>query len=167
MQAVHELGHVLAAWATGGRVAKVQLHPLAISYTLLSANPSPLVVAWMGPIFGDIIPLVAWLIARRLRLRCAFLLQFFAGFCCVANGGYLVGGSVYEMGDARDLLQSGASRWQLFGFGFVFVAIGLYCWNGLGRYFGFGELAEKVDSKIAIAVTLIAVLAIGLELLLG
>ena len=27
MQAVHESGHALAAWLTGGRVARVVLHP--------------------------------------------------------------------------------------------------------------------------------------------
>ncbi len=31
MMAVHELGHVVGAWLTGGRVAKVVLHPLTIS----------------------------------------------------------------------------------------------------------------------------------------
>jgi hypothetical protein len=49
MQAVHELGHVLAAWATGGTVRKVVLLPWAFSQTQLAANPEPLVVAWGGP----------------------------------------------------------------------------------------------------------------------
>ena len=30
MQAVHELGHILAALATGGSIANVELHPLSI-----------------------------------------------------------------------------------------------------------------------------------------
>jgi hypothetical protein len=85
----------------------------------------------------------------------------------VANGAYLAGGSIYEMGDAGDLLRFGAARWQLWGFGFVFVPLGLYCWNGLGRFFGFGEQAEEVDSKITVLVTVIAALVVGLELLLG
>ena len=45
MQAVHELGHVLGALASGGRVARVVLHPLTISRTDLVANPRPALVA--------------------------------------------------------------------------------------------------------------------------
>jgi hypothetical protein len=44
MQDVHELGHVTAAWLTGGRVSHVVVDPLAISRTDLSENPRPLVV---------------------------------------------------------------------------------------------------------------------------
>src|SRR5260221_4916233 len=35
MQAVHELGHVIGAWLTGGQVSQVVLHPLTISRTHL------------------------------------------------------------------------------------------------------------------------------------
>src|SRR5208337_624939 len=52
MMAVHELGHVVAAVATGGKVEKVVLHPLMISRTDVSPNPSPLIVVWAGPIVG-------------------------------------------------------------------------------------------------------------------
>ena len=45
MQAVHELGHVLAAWLTGGAVQRVVLSPLEISRTDVMPNPRPLVVA--------------------------------------------------------------------------------------------------------------------------
>jgi len=34
MQAVHEFGHVLGAWLTGGRVERVVLSPLTISRTI-------------------------------------------------------------------------------------------------------------------------------------
>ena len=38
MQAVHESGHVIGAWMTGGRVERVVLHPLTISRTDLAAT---------------------------------------------------------------------------------------------------------------------------------
>src|SRR5262249_34871163 len=60
MQAVHELGHVLGAWLTGGRVARVVLHPLTISRTDLGHNPSPLAVVWAGPVFGALAPVLLW-----------------------------------------------------------------------------------------------------------
>jgi hypothetical protein len=52
MQAIHESGHVLGAWLTGGRVARMVLHPLTISRTELAHNPNPLAVVWAGPVFG-------------------------------------------------------------------------------------------------------------------
>ena len=58
MQAVHEAGHVFGAWATGGRVARVVLHPLTISRTDLEHNPYPLAVVWAGPVFGVVVPVV-------------------------------------------------------------------------------------------------------------
>ena len=63
MQAVHESGHVLGAWLTGGRVARVVLNPLTISRTDLDDNPRPLVVVWAGPLFGVGLPLL--LLASR------------------------------------------------------------------------------------------------------
>src|ERR1700694_3950238 len=79
MQAVHESGHVLGAWVTGGRVARVVLHPLTISRTDVSQNPNPLAVVWAGPVFGVLLPLVFWGTAAVLRLPGAFVLRFFAG----------------------------------------------------------------------------------------
>ena len=44
MMATHELGHVLGAYISGGRVSQVVLHPLTISRTDLAHNPHPLLV---------------------------------------------------------------------------------------------------------------------------
>jgi hypothetical protein len=94
MQDVHELGHVIGAWFTGGRVARVVLHPLGLSRTEMRSNPLPLVVAWAGPVLGTLMPLALWGIARRRRWSVAFLPRFFAGFCLIANGSYLGVGSM-------------------------------------------------------------------------
>src|SRR2546423_121801 len=84
MQALHELGHVLGAWASGGRVARVGPPPLAILRPDLAHNPPPLVVVWAGPVLGVLLPLLLW--AGGRRLPGAFVLRFFAGFCLIANG---------------------------------------------------------------------------------
>src|SRR3954465_3741643 len=81
MQAVHESGHVLGAWLTGGRVARVVLNPLPISRTDLADNPRPLLVVWAGPVVGVAVPLLLWAMAAAVRLTGAFVLRFFAGFC--------------------------------------------------------------------------------------
>ena len=135
MQAVHECGHVLAAWAAGGTVQRVVLHPLTISRTDVSPNPHPLIVAWGGPIFGVVAPLVLLAASKSYRTRCTQFLRFFAGFCMVANGAYIGAGSFYEIGDAGDLLRHGAPRWSLFGFGMITLAAGLWVWHRLNWRF--------------------------------
>src|SRR5436305_1539520 len=85
MQIVHECGHVLGAWATGGLVKKVVLRPWTLSRTDLASNPDPLVVAWAGPVFGAVVPLAVWLTVALARWPGAYWLRFFAGFCLIAN----------------------------------------------------------------------------------
>jgi hypothetical protein len=164
MQVVHELGHMLAAWATGSRIAEVKLHPAAISYTLLAPNPQPLVVAWMGPLVGAILPLLASMIARRWKLRGWYVLQFFAGFCLVANGAYLIGGAVNNIGDAADLLRHGTPKLMIYLFAVPAILVGLCLWNGLGAYFGLGPQAKQVDSRVALVVLLLLLATITIEL---
>jgi hypothetical protein len=167
MQAVHELGHVAAAVLSGGRVAEVILHPATISYTRLAANPHPLFVAWMGPLIGTTLPLAALAIARYCKLPGWYLWQFFAGFCLVANGAYLAFGSLSEVGDAGDLLRYGTPLWLPWLFGLVTIPLGIWLWNGLGPYFGFGAARGEVNRIAAYAMLGLVVASVGLELLLA
>lgn len=136
MQAVHEMGHVLGAWATGAQVERVVLHPLTISRTDVSENRHPLVVTWMGPVFGVAAPVALWLIAVLARMPGAFVLRFFAGFCLIANGGYLAFGSLQRIGDCGTLLSHGAPLWSLILFGAIAMPLGLALWNRTGPDFG-------------------------------
>ena len=151
MQAVHELGHVVGAYATGGRVARVVLHPLRLSRTDLAQNPRPLVVAWAGPLGGVLGPLGLWGIAAVSRGDWAFLPRFFAGFCAVANGAYIGCGAFAWIGDAQQLRQHGAPVPLLAGFGIVCVALGLWLWHGQGRHFGLGPNRNEVRPGMAYA----------------
>src|SRR2546427_6300618 len=90
MQVVHEMGHVLVARVTSGEVVKVALHPLIVSRTDLGENPHPLAVVWGGPIIGCIFPLFLFALASVSKLPGAYMFRFFAGFCLVANGVYIV-----------------------------------------------------------------------------
>lgn len=145
MQAVHELGHVLAATFTGGTVARVVIHPLAISRTDLASNPAPTTVAWGGPLVGVALPLLLTGTIRLLRLRrgraeseitadrrwtaAQFLGDYFAGFCLIANGVYIGVGSFDGVGDAGDLLRHGTPRWMLLAFGLASSIGGLLVWH--------------------------------------
>jgi hypothetical protein len=140
MQAIHELGHVLGAVLTGGRVKRVVLSPLTISRTDLSENPHPLFVAWAGPLFGAATPLLLWVAAfgavKHSFARLRHFLQFFAGFCLLSNGLYISLGSFHHIGDSGDLLHFGSPIWNLWLFGAVTTPLGLFLWHKMGPRFG-------------------------------
>ena len=148
MQAVHESGHITAAYLTGGRVATVVLHPLTISRTDLSDNPKPALVVWAGPVVGVLLPLALWGVAAGLRLQGAFVLRFFAGFCLVANGAYIGGGSFDGIGDCGEMLRHGSERWHLWQFGARTVPAGFWLWHRQGRHFGLGKAGERVGEGV-------------------
>jgi hypothetical protein len=165
MMAVHELGHVFNAWLSGGQVVHLVLYPLAISRTDVAPNPHPQFVAWGGAMLGTAAPLVLLVIGRLANFRYSYLLAFFAGFCCLANGLYLAVGSFAGIGDAGDLLRHGAAQWELLLFGIPFSLLGLWLWNGLGPNFGFGTQG-KVDRSAAVCLAVAFLVVFGIELLL-
>ena len=131
MQMVHEFGHVLGAWLSGGSVRLVALNPFSISRTELADNPQPLVVVWAGPVVGVTLPLLVWAIAKIARLGGRFVLRFFAGFCLVVNGLYIGIGSFNRIGDCGEILRHGSQLWQLWLFGLLTAPVGV--WLGTGK----------------------------------
>ena len=148
MQAIHECGHGLGAWLTGGRVARMVLHPLTISRTDLADNPNPLAVVWAGPVFGVAAPLLLWAVAAAARLPGAFVLRFFAGFCLLANGLYIGVGSFDHVGDCSVMLRHGSPMWQLWLFGLLTAPAGLSLWHRQGRHFGLGSVNGEVSRSV-------------------
>jgi hypothetical protein len=167
MMVVHECGHVLGALATGGTIAKVVLHPLAISRTDLSLNPWPLTVAWAGPVVGVLSPLLVWSAAALVNCRWTFLFRYFAGFCLIANGAYIGLGSLQGVGDAGDLLQFGTPRWWLWLFGAIAMTSGLWLWHELAPHFGIGGHPKPLDSSAAYISSGLLLLVILLECIFG
>lgn len=165
MQAVHEFGHVLHAWMSGGSVARVVLHPLEISRTDVEPNPHPQFVAWGGPVWGSVIPVLVWLCVRWRGWPREWLLRFFAGFCLIANGAYLGVGAFFPVGDAEVLLHSGVSRWSLAVFGLATFPAGLWLWNALGPYFGWGPDKRPIDRHTAAGVMILLTAIVALEIL--
>jgi hypothetical protein len=169
MMGLHECGHILHGCLSGARLAGMRLPIWGFSQTHFAANPHPLFVVWGGPLWGCLFPLVI-LAGARLMRRVAhrdealsasggrdFLMAWFAGFCLIANGSYLLGGAFMSGGadDAGVILQSGGARWQLVAFGLPAIAAGLYLWNGLGPCFGLGPAHGKVDRKAAVGVAIV------------
>jgi hypothetical protein len=154
----------LTAWLTGGAVDYVVLHPLQISWTKLSRNPHPQLVAWGGPIGGALMPLALFCLARLARIRGKYLFQFFAGFCLIANGLYLIVDSFGGEGDGGTLLKHGASKWELLAFGILTIPLGFWLWHGIGRYFGLGPANGRVNWQATASSVGLLLAAIVLEL---
>lgn len=161
MMAVHELGHIVGAWLTGGRVETVVLHPLSISRTDVAPNPHPAVVVWLGPLLGCLLPLAILLaIPKRLQtLRNSA--KFFAGFCLIANGAYIAFGALEGIGDSGEMLRKGTPTWCLLAFGAVTIPLGLYQWHQLGSLV---QLFQPTQISAFQAYLVIAALAILITL---
>jgi hypothetical protein len=167
MQAIHESGHVIGAWLTGGKVARVVLNPLTISRTDLSHNPSPLIVVWSGPAIGTVAPLLICVMGAALSSPGAFVLRFFAGFCCLANGLYIGVGSFGQIGDCGEMLRHGSDLWQLWLFGAFTVAVGLLLWHGQSRHFGVGPAKMQIDRGVAYGSLVAFIALLILDLFIG
>lgn len=141
MEAMHELGHVINARLSGGRVARVELPLAGFSRTDLAANPHPQFVAWGGMLWGTVLPLALagalTLRRRRANGRVMGILgaaaAFFAGFCLVANGAYIGLGGFMSAGDGPDLIRHGAPPWLLLVAGGAALVLGLLLWHRGGR----------------------------------
>lgn len=159
MMAVHEAGHILAAWGTGGIVQEIKLRPLAISRTDIHPNPSRLLVVWSGPVVGALLPLLALGIAPMKHPAILRHAMFFAGFCLIANGTYIAAGSFDQVGDCKVMLQEGSPQWTLLLFGAITVPAGFWHWHRMGSFrsfFTFPDFAS-VDATWTIAALLILV----------
>ena len=163
MMAVHEFGHVVGAWLTGGTVNRVVLHPLTISRTDVSPNPSPAIVVWLGPLLGCALPMLlvpatGWIKGRAKDV--GPLAMFFAGFCLVANGAYIAIGAFDGVGDCGVMLKTGSPLWALLVFGVVAMAVGFMVWHRLGSIGDFVGNPDRVEPATAyvIATLLITVL---------
>jgi hypothetical protein len=162
---VHEFGHALTAWLTGGSVTLMLLHPLQISWTTVAHSSHPQLVAWGGAFWGSLLPVVFLLMARLVRSPGVYLFQFFAGFCLIANGLYLLVDSFGRGGDGGTLIHNGASQWELILFGIIAAPLGFWLWHGLGRYFGLGAARRQVSHQaVAISLSLL-VITVVMELL--
>ena len=153
MMAVHELGHVLGAWITGGTVERVVLRPLAISRTDVSPNPSPAIVVWLGPIVGCLLPLAMTAVIPKQFSILLGMARFFAGFCLVANGVYISIGLLERVGDCGEMLRTGTPPWTMITFGAVTVPTGLSIWHRLGSFKSFLQNPGDLPAPIAYAVS--------------
>ena len=167
MMIVHEFGHVIGAWVSGGTVAKVVLHPFAISRTDPTHNSHPLVFVWAGPLMGVLLSLETFASTVALKIPVTYILRFFVGFCAIANGSYIAVGSFSGVGDAGNLSQHGTAAGQLWTFGTVTIPLEFVLWHRLGPHFGLGDAKGTVHPVVAYVSLSLLLLVIAVELALG
>ncbi len=162
MLALHECGHVFNGWLAGAQLDRVDFPLWRFSRTDFAFNPHPLFVAWGGGLWGCLIPLAIWWAAKFLTPRYAYLAAWLAGFCLIANGGYLGGGAILAGGadDAGVIRQNGGPAWLLVAFGMVAITSGLFAWNGLGPRFGLGTSRGKVDRAAAVGMAIVLLIVV-------
>ncbi len=93
------------------------------------------------------------------------MLRFFAGFCLVANGGYLLGGTAMNEADVADLLGMGTPQWAPIVAGGIMLSLGLCMWHGLGPGIGFGRQAISPRWRQTLILIAIVVGIIVIELI--
>ena len=134
MLAIHEFGHIVAAWTSGAMVERIVFLP--ISRTDTSGVATPLFVYGAGAVFGAVFPVLLWTIVLMFRSKTAHLFRFFAGFCLLVNGSYIgCDFSVVGPTDAGQLIEHGASRLLLVLFGALCLFGGLHLWHRQSRFF--------------------------------
>ncbi len=134
MEAVHEFGHVVCAWASGGRVVAVEIPLIGTSQTFVAPNPNEALVAEGGAVFGVVIPLLACGLSRLFRKGVPEgALEIFRGLCVlIANGVYMsVGLQAKRNTDAGDLVHLGVPGIAMIGYGAIAIVGGLLIWHRL------------------------------------
>lgn len=167
MMFVHESGHVLGAFCSGGRVRQVVWHPAVISRTDVQPNPHPLVEVWAGPVIGSLVPLLVAGGASLVRARAAYLFWVVAGFCLIANGGYIGVGAFQPVGDACELIAGGTPKWVMAAFGTVGVVVGFWIWDRVSPKLGFGSSPVSINKKHAYVCAILAVIVTATGIAFG
>ncbi|MEM6799195.1 MAG: M50 family metallopeptidase [Planctomycetota bacterium] len=150
MMLVHELGHVAAAGATGGRVVYVNVYPGQLSSTLVRPNPRPGVVLWAGLLGGWLVPAGIAAVASRAPRLVRRTLEAWAAFCLLAGGAYLAVGGVERLTDTGKLVAAGWPAPLLIAIGST-AAIGGYAWSRRVWPRLLSNLTRQPPTRLAIA----------------
>lgn len=121
---LHELGHAVAMWVTGGQVERITINPFSWSYTYYASAPLfPIVTSWAGVVMGTVFAVLLLLISGLLNNQYLLLLLMITNVVAAAqNGLYLLIDSLLLIGgDATHLIALGVSKIVLIGVGTFLV----------------------------------------------
>lgn len=125
---LHEHGHAIAAWATGGKVYRIVFHPFSWSYVnhYVSKAEYRNSIIWAGPLFAVFIGLLLIMIVWRWR-RPSLLPVLMAGVvACTKDGAYLIISCLANIrGDGAILVKHGTPLVVVVAVGVILFAIGI------------------------------------------
>lgn len=127
---LHELGHGVAVWLSGGKISSIVLHPFSWNWISYHSNPNPLLASWGGVLFGVLFAVALSSIALLARSPFLTPLYLLAGCALATNGIYLAVAAVADVGDAGNLLSQGVPRAFLVAVG-LFLMLLSFLWSSL------------------------------------
>ncbi|MGB8983563.1 MAG: M50 family metallopeptidase [Anaerolineales bacterium] len=151
--AVHELGHAIVIWATGGTVARIVLHPFTWSYTYYSPSPGyPILTSWAGILFESLLALLLAALVWRWRQRSWALLCLVIAIMALAKGGLYasIDALLQTGGDSTDLIWLGVPRALVIGVGAVLVGIGIFLAVAAFRSIDFGADSSLIGRALVL-----------------
>jgi len=128
----YEFGHALSVWLSGGSVRSWCGHPLQLSWTSFSRNPHPQLVAWGGPIWGALLPVV-FSVSRDGFARRPLPLSCSSPALSDRQWAVHVGGCIGLVVTGGRWWRSGAAPWELQLFGVVVTPRAFGCGTVLAR----------------------------------
>lgn len=148
-RAIHELGHAIGTWITGGDVYRIYLHPFLPGHCYHSETVHPGITTWAGALFSVCVGMI--LIIALWRRRAPRFAPFFAigVFSLLGNGSYFIVGLLSRFGDPWYIVRRlGASAAGPISFGIISIGIGVVvCALSLGPVFGIGR-QESVGKQV-------------------
>lgn len=124
---LHELGHAIAYWTTGGTVEGIIIHPFSWSYCIPgSISDYPSFTTWGGVVFGTLMGLLLVMAVWRWRGPYVILVIMTGVVSCIHNGGYLIYDCLTTSdGDATILISYGTSKLLIIAVGLFMMGIGV------------------------------------------
>ena len=148
---LHELGHAIAYWITGGTVRRIIIHPFSWSYCIPgSVSEYPSFTTWGGVVFGTIMGLMLVALVWRWRGPYVILVIITGVVSCIHNGGYLIYDCLTASdGDATILISYGTSKLLIIVVGLFMMGIGLILAGMCLRLIGIRS-SDGVKSRILV-----------------
>ena len=125
---LHEHGHAIAAWATGGKVCRIVFHPFSWSYVNhYSSKPGyENIVTWAGPLFAVFVGLLLLIIVWRWHRPNIMPVLMIGVVACCKDGSYLIISCLANTrGDGATLVKHGTPLVVVVAVGFILFAIGI------------------------------------------
>lgn len=122
--ALHELGHAIALWVTGGVVERITLHPFSWSYTYYGSTPNyPIATTAAGIVFGTFSALALVALVWRFRNQPWTFIFIMTGIAATAiNGLYaIVDPILLSGGDGTTLVRQGVPKFLIIGVGVLLL----------------------------------------------